>query len=49
LLLHAWVLIFNTGVGLAAMAAGGIGFSAFSAAPPKPVEGAARSGGVISS
>ena len=49
LLLHAWVLIFNTGVGLAAMAAGGIGFSAFSAAPPKPVAGAARSGGVISS
>ncbi len=31
LLLHAWVLVFNTGVGLVAMAAGGIGFSAFSA------------------
>jgi len=30
LLLHAWVLVFNTAVGLAAMAAGGIGFSGLS-------------------
>jgi len=30
LLLHAWVLVFNTAVGLAAMAGGGIGFSGLS-------------------
>jgi hypothetical protein len=28
LLLHAWVLVFNTAVGLVAMAVGGVGFSA---------------------
>ena len=33
LLLHAWVLVFNTGVGLAAMAIGGIGFSGLSRSP----------------
>lgn len=48
LLLHAWVLVFNTSVGLLAMATGGIGFSGLSRSPGVPADTGAP-GRVVSS
>ena len=48
LLVHAWVLVFNTGVGLVAMATGGIGFSRLARASDAATE-AGSSGRVVSS
>jgi uncharacterized protein (TIRG00374 family) len=50
LLLHAWVLVFNTAVGLLAMAVGGVGLSALrrqSQTVPEELDGARDSSGQV--